>query len=618
MHALFEDDGDLKAGAIHSETDATAQIETASGRRIKVKLPAVLLRFASPAPDELLAKATAQAGEIDLELLWETVPDVDLTFTQIAKEYFGAQASATEQASALVRLLQNPMYFRKRGKGLFKRAPEAELNAAIAGVERKKLEAMQLQGWADTLLAGQLPAEFGTPPNATIDRLLYAPDKSAAVTKALTLACEQGKTNPLSLLLTCGAIPSTHDYHFRRFLFHTFPKGTGFPAAETSPAPQLPTAAVRGFSIDDEATTEIDDAFSVGINAQGETVIGIHIAAPALGIAPGSPIDDIARDRLSTVYMPGNKITMLPDAVVRQFTLAEGKTVPALSLYATLDSDHGVIRTETKLEAVPIVANLRLQQLTDAIVDPMATTRAPWQEEMIALHKFAKARFTVRGKNEINRIDYNFEVMPDAAAPHDMERAKVAILPRARGSAIDLIVSELMIFANASWGKQLADAGAAGMFRIQGAGKTRMAVHPGPHEGLGVPYYLWSTSPIRRYSDLLNQRQLIALANGEALPYTKQNTTLLAAVADFDATYNQYGDFQRQMEDYWCCRWIAQEGITELNATVIRENLVRFERIPLVRRIDELPFSAPGVTVRARINSVNFWEATFSVGIVAP
>jgi exoribonuclease II len=617
MFALFEDDGDLKVGTLISESDTTAHIETLGGRRLKVKIPSVLLRFSTPA-EHLLTEAKAKADAIDLSLLWESLSDADLTFVAIAKEYFGEPATVLEQATTLVQLLANPMYFRKRGKGLFKRAPEAELKAALAGVERRKQEELQLRVWADTLIAGHWPEAFGPIPSAAIDRMLYAPDKNAAMTKAITLACETTKSSPTALLRSCGAIPSSHDFHFRRFLFHTFPKGYAFPSGlMPSSIPELPLAPVQAFSIDDAETTEIDDALSVSVDAHGITTVGIHIAAPALGIAPGSALDALARDRLSTVYMPGNKITMLPDDIVAQFTLAQGHIVPALSLYATLNTDLSVQSVRTVLERVSIAANLRLQTLGEAFLDDLATTRGPWHDALATLHRFAKMLFQQRGKNENNRTDYNFYITPAPDAPHDMEQASIRIETRPRGSAIDLIVSELMIFTNSTWGKWLKDHDMAGMFRIQGAGKTRMSTNPGAHEGLGVPVYLWSTSPIRRYSDLLNQRQLIALATEAAPAYTRNDAALLSAVADFDATYNQYGDFQQQMENYWCLRWLTQEGLSELTATVIRENLVRFERLPIVRRIDDLPNSAPGTVVRLRINAINFFEATMSLSLIA-
>src|SRR6202011_5610039 len=116
-----------------------------------------------------------------------------------------------------------------------------------------------------------------------------------------------------------------------RFLFGAFPRGTDFPRIDVRPTvPDLPLAAVRAFSIDDAMTTEIDDAFSVRALPNGHLEIGIHIAAPALAIPRGSPLDAIARGRLSTVYMPGRKITMLPDDVIQRFTLAAGSEPAAL------------------------------------------------------------------------------------------------------------------------------------------------------------------------------------------------------------------------------------------------------------------------------------------------
>jgi exoribonuclease-2 len=137
----------------------------------------------------------------------------------------------------------------------------------------------------------------------------------------------------------------------------------------------------------------------------------------------------------------------------------------------------------------------------------------------------------------------------------------------------------------------------------------------GPHEGLNVPHYVWATSPLRRYSDLLNQRQLLAMVpsahapDTETVPpYAHGNSELLAAIADFDTTYSGYGDFQQQMEFYWCLRYIQQENITKLTAHVIRENLVRFDRLPIVQRINDMPSQPPGMQVILAVAEVDLFE----------
>src|SRR5437762_2364553 len=146
-------------------------------------------------------------------------------------------------------------------------------------------------------LAGELDALA-----AKISMLLYRPDKNSLEWKALARACDALRRSPIEVLAACHAIPSTHDYHLNRFLVEAFPKGIDFPPAlPITPAPELPHADVRAFSIDDASTTEIDDAFSVTRGSDGRLRVGIHIACPALAIPRGSAQDAIARERLSTV-----------------------------------------------------------------------------------------------------------------------------------------------------------------------------------------------------------------------------------------------------------------------------------------------------------------------------
>jgi exoribonuclease-2 len=228
------------------------------------------------------------------------------------------------------------------------------------------------------------------------------------------------------------------------------------------------------------------------------------------------------------------------------------------------------------------------------------------------LYRLAAQLQAIRGEVVNNRIDYNFDVLGD---PEDAG-AKVEIKPRERGSAIDVIVSELMIYANVAWAKLLADKGAAAMYRVQAAGKTKMSSQAGAHEGLNVPYYLWATSPLRRYSDLVNQRQIVANVRSAATPYVRGDAKLLAAIADFDATYSSYADFQQQMEFYWCLRFIKQEGIDTLMGSVIRENLVRMDRLPIVQRVLDMSYQEPGTKVRLAVAEVDLFEPALRLRFV--
>jgi exoribonuclease-2 len=237
----------------------------------------------------------------------------------------------------------------------------------------------------------------------------------------------------------------------------------------------------------------------------------------------------------------------------------------------------------------------------------------PWTRALRVLWKVAQRLSGARGKNDVNRIDYSFAVDWDAAPD-----GRVAIVPRERGSPLDKLIAELNIHANNTWGRLLADRGMAGLYRVQGGGKVKMSTRPGEHQGLGLGHYLWSSSPLRRYSDLVNQRQILAAVRGETPPYAPNDAALFSALADFEATYSQYAEFQDRMEHYWCLRWLLQENITETVARVIRDNLVRFESIPIVTRVADAPALPPDTPVRVAIGRIDLLAATLECRYAGP
>ncbi|HEY3178404.1 MAG TPA: RNB domain-containing ribonuclease [Casimicrobiaceae bacterium] len=618
MHVLFEDDGQLKAGTVLADHDQSLQVEAVSGKRLKIKAANVLLRFASPGPGEAFADAQKLAADLDANFLWEVVGDGEFAFDQLAHDYYGAAPSPAQSAAVALLLASSPMHFYRKGKGRYRKAPPEALKAALASIERKKREAAQTDEWVGALVRNELPDEL----RSKLSMLLYRPDKNTLEWKALARACDATRKGAVELLAACGAIPSTHEYHFNRFVAEAFPRGVAFPPAIASaPVPDLPLADVRAFSIDDATTTEIDDAFSVTALHDARFRIGIHIACPALAIARDSPQDAVARERLSTVYMPGRKLTMLPDNVVAEFTLAAQSSRPALSLYIETDGAGSVLRQSTAVERVPIVANLRLTEVDEAFAgESPHSTESAWSSELRVLWKLAQRLGDLRGKPDVTRIDYNFYVDWNALGVNG-EPGRVEIVPRSRGNPLDKLVAELMIHVNNSWGKVLADANAPGLYRVQGNGKVKMSTRAGEHQGLGLSHYLWASSPLRRYADLVNQRQILAIVDARRPPYGENDAELFAVLADFEATYSLYAEFQDRMEHYWCLRWLLQENVTETTASVIRDNLVRFERLPLILRLADLPAQAPDTRIRVAIGRVDLLAATLEcryAGTVEP
>lgn len=598
MNILYEEDGSFKVGSIMTDNTTSLQVENLSGKRSKIKAANAMLRFTQPALSEFLPQAEQLASGIEVDFLWECCPPEEFGFEQIAAEYFGHEPSPLEAAAALIRLHGAPIYFHKKGKGRYRAAPPDVLKAALAGAEKKRQQLALQERMTTQLTQFELPAEFAD----KLPQLLYKPDRNTIETKALEAACAATHLSAAHLLHRCGALPSTHDYHLNRFLFEHFPKDTGFPPVEIGVWEELPLASASAFSIDDATTTEIDDAFSVEKLANGNWRIGVHIAAPALGLPRDSDGDKVAAGRLSTVYMPGDKITMLPDNVVQAFTLNADRVCPALSMYNEVDAETlEILNHQSRVERIHVAANLRhdtLELLFNEETLAAGKLDYPWAAELALLWKLVQKLEAARGKpsdNSTQQVDYNFNV----------ENDRISITTRRRGSPIDKVVSELMILVNSEWGKHIAEHGFVAIYRTQQGGKVKMSTVAAPHQGLGVAQYMWSSSPLRRYVDMVNQRQIIAMLRDGEPAYPKNDTALYAAMRDFDTMYGIYNDFQRHMERYWCLRWLLQEKIEQVEAVVLRENLVKLTGIPLIFRAPSLPELPPGTRVRLAIGDID-------------
>jgi exoribonuclease-2 len=298
---------------------------------------------------------------------------------------------------------------------------------------------------------------------------------------------------------------------------------------------------------------------------------------------------------------------MLPDDAVERFSLDHGNDQFAVSLYVDVSArDFSIRGRHSRLERVRIAANLRHADYDVLNERFEAGGRAglAFEDPLRTLWQFAAALEAKRGKPSVSaaNLDYNFVVKDD----------RVEIVPRRRGAPLDKLVSELMILANTSWGELLAERDVAALYRVQTYGKVRMSVHPEPHEGLGVSCYAWLSSPLRRYVDLVNQWQLVAALSGARAPFARNSDALLSALRAFETTYARYDEHQRAMENYWCLRWLLQEKVEEVDALLLRENLVRLAGLPLVARVPSLPQLEPGVRVRLRVDAVDLLERSLA------
>lgn len=620
MHLFFEEDGAFKAGVILSQAGSAYQVELPTGKRTKVKGGHVLFTFASPAPEAFLALAQEIAQGLDADFLWEALEDAETGFEEAASAYFGESARPEERAGMLLALHAHPVYFHRKGRGVFRRAPAQILEQAKAALKKKAALEAQKKAWVEEIVQkGGMPEPLAR--NAVA--LLVSPDKNSIAYKALSEAAATLHKNPLALLMDTGAIPSAYDWHTQSFYARHFPGGTGFPAKtpepDVSPFEAYPLAGVRAFSIDNLETTEIDDAFSVE-ETDSAWLVGIHIAAPSLAIARDDAMDAIAQARFSTVYAPGLKVTMLPEAWAEAFSLKEGKATVAVSLYASVDKEtFEVTSTRSCIERVFVEKNLRTERIEDKLAPEGLENDAldmAFGHELSVLYRTSRAlvrrREEVRGRPEVfNRTEYTISLEGEGPS------ARVRLSERARGAPVDFIVGELMIFANATWGAYLEEAGYAGIYRTQGKGKVKMTSVPGPHESIGVAQYAWCTSPVRRYVDLVNQRQIVAaLTNREAV-YRASDADLFSIISNFTLAYAAYAEFQKKMERYWSLRYIEQEGFATVRAVVVGEDLVQLEKMPFLQRIPGLPALSRGQVITLNVVGLDYLDVVLEATLAS-
>ena len=643
MNVFFEESGAFKTACVLSEAQASLQVCLPSGRRLKLKANQILLSFEQADLDGFMAEAQQVAGGLEPDFLWDCAPTEEFSANAFAREVFGEGVRPVDEAGLMLALHGAPMHFYKKGRGVYRSAPAEALEAARASAAKKQQRQAEQALLESELMAGRAPRDFAD----QALRLLVSPDKQSIAWKALEAVAHERQQAPARLLLEMGVIPTAYALHRARFVSECFPKGvephlTEAEASQTTLAldqllTALPKAAAAIYSIDDVATTEVDDGFSLESLEQGGWRVGIHIAAPGLLFSPESELAQRARERASTAYFPGEKFTMLAGPLIELASLNEGRWVPAISLYVEFDAQGARQKHISRAEQVWVAKNIRHgpweaalelapeSALEAAPEEPMTVTpqgELPWSGLPVLLQLargLRAAREVVRGRPEpTGRTDFSVGVTwavdeMDAIA---LGHGQATLGLRTRGSPVDVLVSEFMILTNVIWGETLALGQLPGIYRCQSMGRVRMQTQPGPHQGLGVSHYAWSSSPLRRYSDLLNQWQLLSILGHGRAAYKSGDAELFADLAHFEARYDRYAEFQSLMERYWSLRWLGQQAGCPGESWVIapaapplvmtavatrQEGLFRLRAAPIVCRLAGWESLSPGTEVEVSL-----------------
>jgi len=539
-------------------------------------------------------------GRIDIEGLWSLLESEEAGYSaeEIAEFIFSTPISDDESAAVNRVLLSDRLYFQAKDSMFYARSAESVDARRIdlqkeAERERRLAEGARWVGAVYARKQNVSPIEFR---EELIQEL-----------KNYALFGQEAKESPfVKELLKLAAVPPTPQSAFRvlvrlgvwredeNLLLHEYDISSEFPPDAMKQAELLIESSSAGaagneredltgldvFTVDSPLTRDYDDALSVRELGNGLFEVGIHISDAAELVLQGTPLDREAEARASSIYLPDELVAMLPPSLSEGIlSLKAGEDRLALSFLISIDSEANISETKICQSVVRIRSQLTYQDVNDRIDE---------DSKLKALYELA---LQLRQK----RLDAGAVILPLPEIQVYVNSARmIQIASYDKESPSQILVSEWMIAANAAAAAYLVQRHMPALYRSQAEcrpetefvqsehelfpiyrqrrlfARAELATEPKPHCSLAIAHYTTITSPIRRYADLVVQRQLKhALATGAGL-YSKQQLNEL--IGPLSVAQARVFTIQRKWTRYWILKYIEQEDIENLNALVLDKN----------------------------------------------
>ena len=581
----FLADGGPMLAELLDEDKQRLSVRDARGRNHKLAADKILFRHRSDHLQALATQVEALQAEVDVPLLWEAAQDETtseqkgFSATELALLFFSDGSAA--HASAIFRaLLTDKFHFRRRGDHFEARAP-AELDQLRNQRAAEVRAAAERQDLVQRVKRQQLD-------EATAQRLerFVRGQHDRPLDDALSSLGPDPKQVAFRALLATGHLPHTADFEaVVADLRPQHPRAVVQATRERLALEDQPIQPRRAaFSIDDADTREVDDALSVSLD--GELLrLDVDIANAAHFVSPQGAIDDEAAKRAATVYLPTQAYYMLPEAIsAERASLHTGQARPALRTSAWFDAALEMTRFELRAIWTTVERRLSYEEADRLLNDPTCPTgKALCQLQRIAAA--SRNRRIAAGALEVHRMEWKVRV-----DPHD---GTVEVARLDTRSPSRRLVAEMMILANTLAARFAQEQRLPLIYRVQAApteqlpaidrdapgafaqlrgliSPASLSLHAGNHWGLGLPYYTQVTSPLRRYGDLVQQRQLLAAINGGPPPYDEAG--LLRVLANVDGTERENRRLEGAVNQRWMLEFLAgQDNKRQLEAIVLCE-----------------------------------------------
>ena len=639
------------------------RVRVGIGRNREARLPAdrVLMETgvyadSYDAVERMMSGAESVADALDLEEVWEVVCDdgLPLTVTDIGELYWGEEPSPQRSVGILLNLHRDGLRFERDGDHYVPKSRE-EVADEMERRERTARRAADAANLLSAVREGRLPeGELSASQNEVLDRVrglaIYGEDypRANSAKQFMEDAEVVGIRNPrraaFETLVKLGLMDEDEPIDLARaeitdeFSDEALAEAEALdPLAPLADSYRTDLTGLPAFTIDDADTRDRDDALSIDRTEDGHYRVGIHITDVGALIAPGSTLDDEADRRISSLYLPERTIHMLPPALsADKGSLNPGELRAAISVLVEFDSSGDFIRGR---DAKPSVIRSRLALSYDDADAAIANPKHPLHENLSTLNRLARMLKRVRdsrGALNFDRDEMNVKVDAEGGIA-------VSVSPRSAPSRS--LVQEFMVLCNCILAEYCAGRGLPAPFRLQTMpdisditaqvpdgplrwhmiGRRMLAAKvsaaPGAHGGLGVRAYTQATSPLRRYPDMIVQRQISNhLRRGETL-YDTDAVTSIAHRADLRIREMSRIENRRKLRFF--LKWLdARRRETEAGgkdsvhpATVLENPINRAATVEL----SEWPFRSraalpnavnPGETVNLKLHGVDLWRGS--------
>ncbi|MGD2099867.1 MAG: ribonuclease catalytic domain-containing protein [Desulfobacterales bacterium] len=534
---------------------------------------------------QVVRKRKELINNIDIRDLWEVLNAeqnwIDLaTMTEFC---FPDSASGDHEAAVMRALFNDRLYFKFNPDGF---RPNSEKQVELLAAQRKEVQHKQELteaggSWLKSMLNSSGPIDPASvkpdvPKFIEILKSYYLfgkESKNHAIAKSMTArAGVESLQDIFRILVRSGVFDENENLELLRHQVSAdFNEKVLSRAAQIVSSNPMVTAAERRdlthlslMTIDGQGTLDFDDAISIE-ETGGTFRLGVHIVDVGHFIQKHDVVDQEASVRGSSIYMPDQKISMLPSVLAEgRCSLKAGELRPAISIMIDLSPQVEVLSTEIWQSLIEVKHQLTYYDVNNAVDE---------NPQMRILQDIAKKYRQKRLKDGAIQIS-----VPEISIWVN-ENQEVSVNQVNRESPGRMLVSEIMIMANWLMANYLKERQLPAIFRSQREPRERLyknsagtlfqnwmqrrllsrfilSTTPDWHSGLGLDAYITATSPIRKYSDLINQRQIRASLGLETAYSTEQITDIIKSL---ELPMSLVGRLQYTRHRYWLLKYLENK-----------------------------------------------------------